>query len=358
MKLCGIYKITSPSGGIYIGQSIDIKSRERSYKNIKLKSQFILYNSIKKYGWENHKLDVIHECLREELNQWEIYYIKQYDTFETKHGMNLTSGGGAATEYSKEARERMSLAQRSKILSAEHIENIRAAARLRIGTKASPETKEKIRQAQVGNKNCLGFKHSEERRVKIKLTFQNNPEIEVNRRKKISESKKGKNFEFYDRMVSKETRKKLSKSHKGENNFFFGQIHTQESKDKISKALKGKYRGENSPNYGNKHTEETKEKMRLAKLGKTHSEETRNKLSTSLRGKLSGDKNPNFGKSFSEETRRRMSEGQRKKAKPSKETCRKISEANKGKVFSEETRQRMREAQKKRFGKNNLDKVV
>lgn len=27
IKICGIYKITSPSGKIYIGQSIDIKRR-------------------------------------------------------------------------------------------------------------------------------------------------------------------------------------------------------------------------------------------------------------------------------------------------------------------------------------------
>lgn len=31
-KNCGIYKITSPSGKIYIGQSIDIKRRWLDYK--------------------------------------------------------------------------------------------------------------------------------------------------------------------------------------------------------------------------------------------------------------------------------------------------------------------------------------
>ena len=33
----GIYKITSPNGRVYIGQSINLKNRENQYKNIKVK---------------------------------------------------------------------------------------------------------------------------------------------------------------------------------------------------------------------------------------------------------------------------------------------------------------------------------
>ena len=31
-KICGIYKITSPSGRVYIGQSIDVYSRLKQYQ--------------------------------------------------------------------------------------------------------------------------------------------------------------------------------------------------------------------------------------------------------------------------------------------------------------------------------------
>jgi len=47
--MVGIYKITSPSGKIYIGQSINIeKTWKYRYKNLNAcKRQTILYNSLK-----------------------------------------------------------------------------------------------------------------------------------------------------------------------------------------------------------------------------------------------------------------------------------------------------------------------
>ena len=48
--MIGIYKITSPSNKIYIGQSINIERRFNSYKNLShCKQQIKLYNSLQKY---------------------------------------------------------------------------------------------------------------------------------------------------------------------------------------------------------------------------------------------------------------------------------------------------------------------
>ena len=41
--MVGIYKITNPSGKIYIGQSVNIDNRISSYKNLKCKNQTKLY---------------------------------------------------------------------------------------------------------------------------------------------------------------------------------------------------------------------------------------------------------------------------------------------------------------------------
>ena len=62
--MVGIYKITSPSGRIYIGQSKDLNRRERDYqKYIKdSNSQVKLLASINKYNWENHIFEIIEEC--------------------------------------------------------------------------------------------------------------------------------------------------------------------------------------------------------------------------------------------------------------------------------------------------------
>ena len=57
--MIGIYKITSPLGYIYIGQSINIDYRFNVYKKLKCKSQLRIYNSFVKYGVDNHIFEII-----------------------------------------------------------------------------------------------------------------------------------------------------------------------------------------------------------------------------------------------------------------------------------------------------------
>lgn len=57
----GIYKITSPSGRVYIGQSWKIKQRLNKYRRNDCKEQPALYRSIIKYGADNHTFEVLHE---------------------------------------------------------------------------------------------------------------------------------------------------------------------------------------------------------------------------------------------------------------------------------------------------------
>ena len=68
MPLCGIYKITSPTKRVYIGQSVDIKRRFNQYSNLYCKDQSALYLSLIKHGIDNHLFEVIEECKIELLN--------------------------------------------------------------------------------------------------------------------------------------------------------------------------------------------------------------------------------------------------------------------------------------------------
>jgi group I intron endonuclease len=86
-----IYRITSPSGRIYIGKSKNVKNRWADYKRLHCKSQTKLYNSFNKYGVENHIFEVIDEVPLEESNTSECYYISLYDS--CKNGLNCTKGG-------------------------------------------------------------------------------------------------------------------------------------------------------------------------------------------------------------------------------------------------------------------------
>lgn len=98
-----IYKITSPNGRIYVGKTKNLKRRISDYK-YKIKSRTsLVINSIKKYGWDNHKLEVIEDNVDEcNLNEREIFWIKELKTYhyENKSGMNMTKGGeGQSTTW-------------------------------------------------------------------------------------------------------------------------------------------------------------------------------------------------------------------------------------------------------------------
>ena len=87
MKIIGIYKITSPSNRIYIGQTVDFIKRKSHYKNLKRNHQIRLFNSIQKYGWENHKLELIEECNVTLLSERERYWQEFYNVLSDK-GLN------------------------------------------------------------------------------------------------------------------------------------------------------------------------------------------------------------------------------------------------------------------------------
>lgn len=74
--MVSIYKITSPSGKIYIGSTWDLKDRIYRYKTNRVKDQIKIFNSIKKHGWENHVFEVIFECDREDRNFQKIKLIQ------------------------------------------------------------------------------------------------------------------------------------------------------------------------------------------------------------------------------------------------------------------------------------------
>lgn len=57
--MVGIYKIISPSGKIYIGQSVNITRRFKQYKRLQCPQQTHLYNSFLKYGVNYHKFEVV-----------------------------------------------------------------------------------------------------------------------------------------------------------------------------------------------------------------------------------------------------------------------------------------------------------
>lgn len=108
-KICGIYKITSPTGKIYIGQSEDIKSRFRNYKTTSSDGQPRLHRSLKKYGWFHHVFEIIEECSTDELLCRERHWQDFYNVLGEK-GLNckLTECGDKKQIWVKESKEKLS----------------------------------------------------------------------------------------------------------------------------------------------------------------------------------------------------------------------------------------------------------
>ena len=92
-----IYKITSPSGRLYVGKTYDLRKRINSYKCDvrKNRKDFKLHNSLRKYGWDAHVLEIIEEVSDDLLNDREIYWISEFNTYcyDNPMGMNMTRGG-------------------------------------------------------------------------------------------------------------------------------------------------------------------------------------------------------------------------------------------------------------------------
>lgn len=88
MKICGIYKITSPVNKVYIGNSVNIKERWKTYKALSCKRQKKLYNSLLSHGPENHIFEIVEECTIENLICRERYWQDFYDVLG-KLGLNL-----------------------------------------------------------------------------------------------------------------------------------------------------------------------------------------------------------------------------------------------------------------------------
>jgi group I intron endonuclease len=203
--MVGIYKITNPSGKIYIGQSVDILSRINKYKNAKCITQPIILKSILKYGWKNHLFEIVCECNKKELNEKERHYQELFDCIGKK-GLNcmLTN---TSTKTGKARQETI-----NKLKGRKLSDSTRQKMR---DKKLSDETKLKISKANIGR------------------------EVSKETRDKISKSNKGKvrSVECVDKMkkrvISEQELKRLSTLN-------IGRKASNETKLKISLAQKGK----------------------------------------------------------------------------------------------------------------------
>lgn len=183
---CGIYKITSPTGRIYIGESGNLERRKKEYSIGHCKNQIRLYESLKKYGWEAHQFDIIEYCSPDELMCRERHWQDEYDVIG-KNGLNckLTKCGEKKMTH-------------------------------------SPETIQKIKDNHADmkgeNNPCFGRVWSQEERENHSKIFKGVPLGE----KSPMYGRRGKDHPMFGYQYTEEQLQRRSEARKGEKNAMYG----------------------------------------------------------------------------------------------------------------------------------------
>jgi hypothetical protein len=118
-----IYKITNPSGRVYIGKTSNWYGRHNNYKNYKtchqVSKQRMLYHSLCKYGFEDHKVEVIDTFHSDSkyCSGKEMFWIKSYMCniykFPEQNGLNLTDGGEGNLGWKRPEESRLEIIRKN-----------------------------------------------------------------------------------------------------------------------------------------------------------------------------------------------------------------------------------------------------
>lgn len=100
-----VYKYTNLiNGKIYIGQTMESLEMRAGYNGYKYRKCPYFYNAIKKYGWDNFTVEILQDNLtREQANEFEIKYIKYFNSQDPNIGYNISDGGNTNSVLRKKS---------------------------------------------------------------------------------------------------------------------------------------------------------------------------------------------------------------------------------------------------------------
>lgn len=238
-----IYKVTNLiNGKIYIGQST---KDDPNYFG----SGTYIRRAVKQYGIENFNKEILCECnTREEMNELEIKYIKEFNS-KSPNGYNLSDGGDSGPGLFGDR-----------------------------NPSKRPEMKEKARKRMIGDRN-ISKRDDIKRKIseKLKGSKKNISEEGMKRlvetsRERFNNNNPMSHPEFKEKLLevvkSDEYKKKMSEATSGTKNGMYGKKHSEETKRKISEKIKESMKNpERIQQLKKLKSEESKQKMRMARLG-------------------------------------------------------------------------------------------
>jgi len=146
MKTHYIYKLTSPSGKVYIGRAVHFKKRMTTHKHTaKSGVKRPLYEAIRKYGWDSFVKEIIDTTVGDQsAYDLELKYITDYDSINKGYNVSLkTSDGGNKWEGREHTSAFQALVDVSRI-------NRTGVGNGMFGKQHSEESKELQKAAAVG----------------------------------------------------------------------------------------------------------------------------------------------------------------------------------------------------------------
>jgi group I intron endonuclease len=187
-----VYRRTNTKNGkVYIGKTT--RTAEERWidllAEVKRGSTNPVHNAIRKYGSEVFTTEILHVAKTfEELNAMETFFIILHQSHKPENGYNLTLGGDGAAP-----------GELNPMWGKTHTDEVKAVLRaLRLGTINSPESNEKRRQSESGEKNpAYGKVYMNDRAVegRRKGGFSHlGKKRSAATRAKMSQSAKGKKF--------------------------------------------------------------------------------------------------------------------------------------------------------------------
>ena len=215
---CGIYGIHNLiNDKWYVGQAVNIRARWNTHRSLLFRNEkdsIHLLRAWNKYGSDAFEWVILEECLPDQLDEREMFWIAKKDSY--KNGYNRTLGGGGIRGYhfSKDHAEKIGKRtkeqwanpeQRKKRLQAMHAVMASDEYKRKISNAgkrnwANPEFKElSLKRMQDGARNPESL---ERRKASLKLAFQN-PESKA----KLSEASKNnwKSIEYRKKMETART---------------------------------------------------------------------------------------------------------------------------------------------------------
>lgn len=166
-----VYKITNTvNGKIYIGKTSNIARRWNEHLRAMYSRDTHLYNSMRKYGIDVFKIEIIEAVTKSRVDETEQYWIAKLNTTDNSIGYNTHAGGTGGDTFTyrsskskNETRVKLSNATKQRYSNADNIERSRETS---IQLWKNPEYRRKVTNAVATALRTSEYRNAQSKRMK------------------------------------------------------------------------------------------------------------------------------------------------------------------------------------------------